>query len=46
MNESSMNSFGFTIRLDDDAMMRLLEESIMEDSAVADEICEGVSSIG
>lgn len=36
MNESSMNSFGFTMRLDDDAMMRLLEESIMEDSAVAD----------
>ena len=45
-NESSINSFGFTIRLDDDAMMRLLEESIMEDSVVADEICEGVSSIG
>ena len=41
MNESEMNSFGFTMKLDDDAMMKLLEESVMEDFDVASEICEG-----
>ena len=42
MNESEMNnSFGFTMKLDDDAMMKLLEESVMDDSDVASEICEG-----
>ena len=47
MNEST-NSFGFTMKLDDDAMMKLLEESVNEPDDetmdLARSICEESNS--